>query len=867
VEVQSANLKLSDSNSGASTGGANRIGAGTDASSVRADFVFSSTADAQAQWNLFEVTLASIGDAVISTDASGRVKFLNLAAEKMTGWPSNEAVGLPLESIFKIVHEKTRETVSNPISQALSQGEVVALANHTVLIARDGTETDIEDSAAPIRDSTGRIIGAVMVFHDVTERRKVSRALKERARLADLRADIGSALVSGNSLQSVLQQCAEALVCHLDAAFARIWTLNEEEQVLELQASAGLYTHLDGPHGRVRVGEFKIGRIAQKALPILTNDVLHDSNIGDPEWAKKEGMVAFAGHPMMLEDRVLGVMAMFARHPFSETVLSELASTAAGIAQWVRRKQSEDALRSSELFNRAVFESIPDCAKILDSEGRLQSMNGNGLCLMEIDDFGPFVNQHWPDLWPEASAENVRRAVGKAAAGETARFEAFCPTAKGTPKWWDVTVAPIETAEQGNAPRRLISVSRDITERKRSEEMLKIAKEEAETASSAKDTFLAILSHELRTPLTPVLMTASSLREDETLDPQLRAQMAMIERNIYLEVLLIDDLLDLTRISRGKLCLRTEPCELNSLVELVVEMIREESREKKIDIGIKLGAKRTSLIGDPARLQQVFWNLLRNAVKFTPPGGRIQIRSLDCENDALNNMPTRVCIAVSDNGIGLDGNAIERIFQPFEQVPSSQKHRTAGLGLGLAIARGIVDMHHGEIRVESAGHGHGSTFSVELPATIPVKKGSLETSQARLKESDGTPDAEPSFRLLLVEDHEATSQVLKRLLTRAGHHVLCATDIAEARAIAARQEFDLVISDLGLPDGTGIELMEELNLAYGLRGIVLSGYGMEEDIRRSLKSGFAAHLVKPVDFKELCRSIRRFAVAKAEPKA
>ncbi len=409
--------------------------------------------------------------------------------------------------------------------------------------------------------------------------------------------------------------------------------------------------------------------------------------------------------------------------------------------------------------------------------------------------------------------------------------------------------------DEAGVPVRFDGVTLDVTERKRDEDALREAKERAERASRAKDDFLAQLSHELRTPLTPVLMTATALGEDDRLPSYARAQLEMISRNIALEARLIDDLLDLTRITHGKLALRPERCDVHSLLHLVFEIIREEAREKRIDLALDLAATRTQLDADPARLQQVFWNLLRNAVKFTPEGGHVRLRTSD---RACSDPPApgdRICIEVTDDGIGFDPVAAERLFQPFERGLVAHDQRFPGLGLGLAIARAIVDLHGGTIRSESAGPGRGATFTVELlgarrPA-VPVPRPTHGHAAA--------PDRIPPLRLLLVEDHAPTLDVLSRLLRRDGHQIKSASNIAEALAAAAHEKFDAVMSDLGLPDGTGIELMEKLRERHALRGIALSGYGMDEDLRRTAAAGFVAHLIKPVDMKEVRRALRQFS--------
>jgi signal transduction histidine kinase len=395
-------------------------------------------------------------------------------------------------------------------------------------------------------------------------------------------------------------------------------------------------------------------------------------------------------------------------------------------------------------------------------------------------------------------------------------------------------------------PIRFDGVTLDITDRRRSEDALRDAKNQAEQASRAKDEFLAQLSHELRTPLTPVLMTATELSEDDKLPFDVREQLKMISRNVELEARLIDDLLDLTRIARGKLALRLGTCDLHSLLRLTVEIVDEETREKRIELTLDLDAARSHLTGDPARLQQVFWNLLRNAVKFTPDGGHVRIHSRDYGEPGVDGSGG-LRIEVGDDGIGFDPAVAESLFLPFERGSAAQAHRYPGLGLGLAIARAIVDLHGGRIFAASAGPGRGATFTVELPGARPIPDSVVQPMDP-LGAARGN---RPTLRLLVVEDHESTRDVLTRLLQRAGHQVTTASNVAEALAAAENKKFDLVISDLGLPDGTGLELMEQLRARHGLRGIALSGYGMDEDRRRTSAAGFIAHLIKPVQIKEL----------------
>ncbi len=374
-------------------------------------------------------------------------------------------------------------------------------------------------------------------------------------------------------------------------------------------------------------------------------------------------------------------------------------------------------------------------------------------------------------------------------------------------------------------------------ERKQSEQALRQSRDEAEAANHAKDRFLAVLSHELRTPLTPVLMLVAARQRDPNLSPDLRADMAMIRRNLDLETTLIDDMLDLSRIMSGKLRLRFETVTVNAVVSEACAICRPQIEEKSIKLDCGWGESLGSIQADAARLQQVFWNVLKNAAKFTPEGGSILVRTSQSEG--------MVEIRIEDSGVGIQPDALPKIFDAFEQGES----KAGGLGLGLAISKALVDLHGGAIRAESAGPGKGSVFVITLPVT-EVEKGEARPVSPQEQKVQGAP------RLLVVEDHADTAFVLCRLLEASGYAVRHAASLAEARTLAKTEAFDVLISDIGLPDGTGYELMTELHNT-GLPGIAMSGYGMDEDIRKSKAAGFFEHLVKPVDVAALQRTVQK----------
>ena len=628
-----------------------------------------------------QVTLESIGDAVIATDAKGKVDFMNAVAEELTGWTSVEARGRLLPEVFRIFNEQSGIMVDSPVERVLRENIIVGLANHTVLRARGGRSFSIEDSAAPIRNEQGEIRGVILVFHDVSARREKERLLEESEERFRLLAQMVS---------------------------LQVWTAGTNGELDYANEECGLYFGAD-----------------------LSRDVLGNA------WAQ------FV-HPEDLP---------------------------AALSAW-----------KSSLATGAPYEV----------EFRLRSHSGDY-------------------FWFLVRAQAKRDGLGRIA------------------KWFG-------TNTNIDALRR--------------------AKAEAERASRSKDDFIATLSHELRTPLTPVLMTAAALHEDESLSAATREQLGMIERNIALEARLIDDLLDVTALSKGKLRLRSQMSDVHSLIGLAVEIVRDDAQIKEVAIERDLEAARSGANVDPARFQQVIWNLLRNAVKFTPRGGRISLRTRDIVGP--DGSPW-LEIEITDSGIGINPAEVDKIFLPFEQGGRTGDHRYGGLGLGLAIARAIVDLHGGKITARSGGPNQGATFLIEMPGAMLPPAGHQPLHGSGPENSSRAVSPVRALRLLLVEDHEATLMVLSRLLTGVGHRVTIARTMAEAWEKARHEKFDVVISDLGLPDGTGAELMERLRETYGLRGIALSGYGMEEDLVRSRSAGFVAHLIKPVDFAQLRRVLAEVA--------
>ena len=367
-------------------------------------------------------------------------------------------------------------------------------------------------------------------------------------------------------------------------------------------------------------------------------------------------------------------------------------------------------------------------------------------------------------------------------------------------------------------------------------------------ANAAKDQFLALLSHELRSPLAPVIAMVGELEAEVPDSQSVREALEVVRRNVELEARLIDDLLDVTRISKGKLQLSFETICVHQILQRAYEICREEIEAKNLDVEFQLRAVHTHVEGDPARLQQVFWNLIKNSVKFTPEKGRITIAT-------LNPVPDKIEALIIDTGIGVEHETIDKIFNAFEQGQADITRRFGGLGLGLTISKALIDAHDGKIHVQSPGKDQGSTFSVELN-TVFAPIGRDGDGQDQPVDREPKQSVPPHRRVLLVDDHYDTCIGMKRMLERHGYEITVAHTAEQAVEKVRTEEFDLLISDIGLPDRSGYDLMREVRLNNDLPGIALSGFGSEQDVNQAREAGFAEHLTKPVSFERLEKTIQ-----------
>jgi PAS domain S-box-containing protein len=644
----------------------------------------------------------NLGEGVCALDREGRLTFMNPAARAMLGWAEEDLLGSDMHAA---IHFQTLDGTAVPASDCpllgvLKTGEKFQ-STDDAFTRRDGTAFPVEYTSSPFRRD-GRIEGAVVAFRDIAKRRKTEAELVERAQHAVFGAAVGSALTKAETLPKALGLCAEAMVQHLGAAMASLWTLNEGDRVLELQGCAWARRPLFGPDARVPVGEFRIGAIARDRKPALLDLMAGQEREDDKDWARREGMAAFAGYPLIVEGRLLGVMAMFATRPLTETALHALASVADEIALGIDRAHASEALRASEALTRAVVDNMLEGLIIVDEKSIVRAMNPAagrifGYAAEEL------VGCPLAQLLPESVKadpllflrEAKRRALGRVTEWEGRRKNGV--------------VFPLELALfdfQTPEGRRSGGSIRDISERREVERL--------------KKEFVSTVSHELRTPLTSIrgslgLLAGGVLGE---LPPQAAEVIAVAERNVVRLVRLINDILDLERYDTGRIEMNFETVALDSVFTRSLEAVRSFADQEGVIL--ETSPTEAQVRGDGDRLVQVLVNLLSNAVKFSPRGSTVRLWASREKGWA------QVC--VRDQGRGVPPSLRAAIFERFRQVEASDSRQKGGSGLGLAICKAIIEQQHGgSIGVESE-EGKGSVFWFRLPDSAQAVEQDLALS-------------------------------------------------------------------------------------------------------------------------------------------
>jgi PAS domain S-box-containing protein len=933
----------------------------------------------QREW--LRVALDSIGDAVIATDSEGQVTFLNSGAEELTGWTPADARGKPLTTVFRVFNERTREPIENPVDTVRREGRIVSVANEMMLIAKDGTERPIDESAVPIRDSANRMNGLVTVFRAVTEQRR--RDQHRNARLAVTQALSQSATVQ-EAAAGVLQAICENLGWDLGG----FWFANNEGDRLDCLAQwhraevpLTQFTTASSTRALAR-GEGLPGRVWASRQPVWIPDLSRDENFPRVAQAGEHGLRSAFACPVIIGDRTLGVMEFFTQvtRETDADLLEMMSSVAANVGQFIERKAAEHELRASEQELAEFFENATIGLHWVGPDGKILRVNRAELDMLGYtreEYLGHSISEFHADecairdilqrlkageklveyparllckdgsikhvlidssvMWDEGRFVHTRcftrditerKHAEMALADARSRLDAALDAgAIGT--WtWDIpnnrlyadskvaqlfnlppsesdggvldkyfqSIHPddagktaaaldrsVETGEPYEADYRIVQadgsfrwvtargvverdgtgrsfqmsgVLVDITDRKRLEEELRIRVDQLAEADQRKedllaslrdadrrkDEFLATLAHELRNPLAPIRNSLQILKMARVDAGTVQKTRAMMERQVHHLVRLVDDLLDVSRVMRGKIDLHKEPVELATVVARAVETAQPliEIQGHRLDLSLPQESLR--LDADPVRLTQVVANLLTNSAKYTEANGHIWVSARREADDVL--------LQVRDDGIGIAPEMLHHIFELFVQADHTSTKAQGGLGIGLTLAKNLVQMHGGTLEARSAGLGKGSEFTVRLPLMGQQRKGIAQESA----EEHPQQASSSGQRLLVVDDNEDAATSLAILLRLQGHEVRVAHDGPTALALATSYLPNVILLDIGMPGMDGYQVARRLRTLPGLGRVVLAaltGWGQQEDRRRTAEAGFDHHFVKPLDAKVL----------------
>jgi PAS domain S-box-containing protein len=748
---------------------------------------------------LLHVTLRSIGDAVITTDNDGCVTYLNAVAESLTGWTQRDALGQPLDSVFKIVNEQTRQPVENPATKVLREGVVVGLANHTVLIRKNGHELAIDDSAAPIRDELGQVSGCVLIFRDVTAQRRLEQ---DKASQLEAAQFLGS--IVENSDDAIVSKSLDGIIQSWNAAAERVFGYTADQAV-------GHHISLVIPPERIAeedriLASLRAGRRIEHF---------------ETERQRSDGT----------------------RISVSLTIspIKDADGTVVGASKIVRDITDRKRAEAEQQKFVTLIENSTDFIGICDLNGMPLFVNRAGLKMVGLDDMErarrtPVSSFFFPEDQPWIMNEFFPSVLEKGHGEVEVRFRHF---KTGEARWMAYKVLTL--LDDMGQPVALATVSQDVTDRKRFEDTLRSVATDLSEADRRKNEFLAMLAHELRNPLAPIRHAIQALRLTENDGKSVHAATEMLERQVGQMVRLVDDLLDMSRIGRGKIELRKDRVEIAPIINQAVEATLALYKSMNHELTVILASHPIYLDADPARLAQAVGNLLNNACKFTDSGGHVW---LTVEQDRAE-----VVIRVRDNGIGIEADQLPRLFEMFMQLDTSQERSREGLGIGLPLVKNLVEMQGGTVEAHSEGLGRGSEFVIRMPTVA-------EIPTPLPREATAEPLPRVRRRILVVDDNEDAAEWLATVLQLNGHETHVAHDGLEAVKAAERIRPDAVLLDIGLPRLDGHEACRRIRAqSWGkdLLLVALTGWGQEEDRQESRDAGFDTHLVKPVDDKVLLK--------------
>jgi PAS domain S-box-containing protein len=792
----------------------------------------SSAQETARRGDLLRVTLRSIGDGVITTDAHGRVVTMNPVAEALTGWTQAEATGRPLNEAFQIVNEQTRERVENPCDKVFKTGKIIGLANHTVLISKDGVERPIDDSAAPILGERGEILGAVLVFHDATQARQSFAAIETLAAIVEhsddaiISKDVRGRITSWNAAAEKLYgySAAEAIGQHI-TLIVPVERQAELDSIMQRLKRGERLEHWNTVRRR------KDGTFVDVSLRISPIKNAYGEVVGASKVARD-----------------------ITEHKRHEESLKFLAKTSGSLATLVDQRS---ALQQSAESMTPFFADY--CViHILGPTGELEQQACAARDPRQRRILQRMLEEH-PIDWSRPSPPGDAMKFGRTVLAPEVPDEVLIHAATNSGhlasmrklNLQSVVCSPLQVRDRIIG---VISFAMTDSGRRYSEEDVAIAEELAQRVAVAvdnaqlfasvkeadrqKDEVLAMLAHEVRNPLAAISYAVGAARMTE---PAANLEMIdLIDRQVVNLSRLIDDLLDMSRISRDKILLKRESIDLAVIVRRAAAAARSIMEDKRHTLTVEVSDKPMPVYVDPTRAEQIIMNLLTNAAKYTAEGGDIELRAFPEDSEGV--------LVVQDSGIGISRDMLPFVFELFAQADKSLDRSQGGLGIGLTVVRKLVEMHGGSVAAHSRGIGYGSEFTVrlQLTAAAPVSE-----SVPPLPSVNGAP----KLRVLVVEDNRDTAKVEELLLRKYGHEVAVAHDGLAAIHVANNFQPHVALIDIGLPSLNGYEVASRLRQqGFDQQLLVaVSGYGQSEDRQRSRDAGFDHHLVKPVNQQELLR--------------
>ncbi len=763
---------------------------------------------------------------VVITDLKGTIEYVNPKFCEVTGYTTQEAIGQNPRVLKTGFHS---DDFYKEMWETLASGE--SWSGEILNKKKNGEFYWEAASISPIKDSSEKITNFVAVKQDITDQ-------KRNERLTVLNSRIGEVLTTHESIRDMLQACAETIVEQIDCAFVRIWVFDEKKQILKMHASAGLYTHIDGAHSHIPLGYKKVGKIAQSRQSKFSNDILHDPLIDDRDWVKEQGLVGYAGIPLIVEKKLVGMLILFSQNALEDDILSALSYATNNISVAIDRKRSDEALRESQAFLEGIIDNSPALIFSKDLEGRYLVVNRQWcerLNLLKNNTIGKTDYDLFPQDIADQFKENDQKVIEKA---EPLEYEEKVDEDGEEHVYFSIKF-PIFDAD--NKIYAICGIATDITERKHMEDELIEARLEADAANQAKSDFLANMSHEIRTPMNAIIGMTHLCMQTET-TPKQKDYLQKVYNASHSLLGIINDILDFSKIEAGKLDIEYIDFNLEEVLHNIGTLVSAKAQEKGLELLFKTEPSVPfELIGDPLRLGQVLTNLANNAVKFTEKGEIvIATRLLERSTEKI-----KLYFSVKDTGVGLTKKQMAKLFRPFTQADASTTRKYGGTGLGLTISKRLVEMMHGEIGVESES-GMGSTFyftaefgcQKDVKAKRPMMPVQLE-----------------GLRVLVVDDNQQSREILYGILDSFSFEVAVASSgkegIAELEMAAEENKpFNLVLMDWKMPGMNGIEAFRKIQsdnkLPHPPTVIMVTAYGREEIMHEAEEAGIHAFLIKPV---------------------